>query len=145
MTSDLQALVNQARTLPTSNQTKPKEAAAPSVVNIRPTIRQEIADVEKTQAAERSAIVASQEKNDSKSFIEQTVNSLNEHNFNVKRSLRFEVDDQTGVTVITVKDTRTQEVIRQIPSEELLKLAQHIQSLTEEFSESKGFLVSTEA
>ena len=143
MTSDLQALVNQARTLTASNSPKPKENT-PSVVNIRPTVRQEIADAEKTQGIERSA-APQQDAKDSKAIIEQTVNSLNENNFNVKRSLRFEVDDQTGVTVITVKDTSTQEIIRQIPSEELLKLAQHIQSLTEEFSESKGFLVSTEA
>lgn len=41
----------------------------------------------------------------------------------VARSLRFSIDGETGKTVITVVDSATKEVIRQIPSEEILAIA----------------------
>ncbi|HYM34572.1 MAG TPA: flagellar protein FlaG [Steroidobacteraceae bacterium] len=43
------------------------------------------------------------------------------------RTLQFQVDDATGMTVVTVKDSETGDVIRQIPSEEVLRLARTIQ------------------
>ena len=42
----------------------------------------------------------------------------------IDRDLRFRVDAASGRTVVTVVDGETQEVIRQIPSEELLRMAQ---------------------
>ena len=39
------------------------------------------------------------------------------------RALQFSVDDATGRTVVTVKDAATGETIRQIPSEEAMRLA----------------------
>lgn len=44
----------------------------------------------------------------------------------VGRALEFRVDEATGRTVITVRITATGEVIRQIPNEEVLELAKHI-------------------
>ena len=44
----------------------------------------------------------------------------------VKRQLEFSIDDQSGRTVITVRDSDTQEVIRQIPNEEALNFARKL-------------------
>lgn len=47
-------------------------------------------------------------------------------------SLEFSVDRQTGKTIVRVIDTATHEVIRQIPSEEMLAIARaldHLQGL----------------
>jgi flagellar protein FlaG len=41
----------------------------------------------------------------------------------VGRELEFRVDDDTGRTVITVRDVESGEVIRQIPGDETLRLA----------------------
>lgn len=41
----------------------------------------------------------------------------------IGRQLEFRVDENSGRTVITVKDSSTGEVIRQIPGEESLRLA----------------------
>lgn len=41
----------------------------------------------------------------------------------VGREVEFRVDDDTGVTVVTVRETATGKVIRQIPNEEVLQLA----------------------
>jgi flagellar protein FlaG len=46
----------------------------------------------------------------------------------VGRELEYRVDDETGMTVVTVRAKATGEVIRQIPNEELLQLAQRFQS-----------------
>lgn len=42
------------------------------------------------------------------------------------RNLEFRVDDATGHTVITVRDASTGDVIRQIPNEEALAIAQRL-------------------
>ncbi len=42
----------------------------------------------------------------------------------INRDLRFRVDEASGRTVVTVLDGETKEVIRQVPSEELLRMAQ---------------------
>jgi flagellar protein FlaG len=44
------------------------------------------------------------------------------------RSLNFSIDDQTGYNIVRVTNPATGEVVRQMPSDELLRLAH---SLTE--------------
>jgi flagellar protein FlaG len=44
----------------------------------------------------------------------------------MNRYLEFQVDEQSGRTVVTAKDRNTGEVIRQIPSEEVLRLARNL-------------------
>jgi flagellar protein FlaG len=41
----------------------------------------------------------------------------------VGRSVQFSIDSASGETVVSVRDAATGEVIRQIPSEEALRLA----------------------
>ncbi|RBW47425.1 hypothetical protein DS885_03235 [Psychromonas sp. B3M02] len=54
--------------------------------------------------------------------IAQTVQEMNEFLHDMKRNLSFSVDDELGKSVIIVKDSDSDEVIRQIPSEELVVL-----------------------
>jgi flagellar protein FlaG len=44
------------------------------------------------------------------------------------RSLSFSVDETTGYNVVRVVNPETQEVIRQLPSEELLKIARSMET-----------------
>ena len=46
----------------------------------------------------------------------------------VGRELQFRVDSASGKTVVSVRDAATGDVIRQIPSEEALRLAQSLGS-----------------
>lgn len=46
-------------------------------------------------------------------------------------SVNFSVDEESGNTVIKVKDAETQNVIRQLPSDEWLAMAQRIQESLE--------------
>ena len=74
----------------------------------------------------------------SREEIDSTVSSLNEAVQQVSRELQFRVDKDSGRTVVTVLDGDTEEVIRQIPSEQVLALAKNIETL-------KGILFSAEA
>ncbi|GIX22683.1 MAG: hypothetical protein KatS3mg121_1466 [Gammaproteobacteria bacterium] len=46
-----------------------------------------------------------------------------------QRSVQFRLDETSGRTVITVVNTQTDEVVRQIPPEQLLKLAGMIEKM----------------
>ncbi|NMF99666.1 flagellar protein FlaG [Aromatoleum toluolicum] len=56
----------------------------------------------------------------------------------VAQDLRFSIDDDTGRTVVKIIDSSTDEVIKQIPSEEVLAIAKALDKL-------RGLLVRQEA
>ena len=60
------------------------------------------------------------------------VKRLNEHVQMVNRDLQFSVDEQSGRSVIRVVNAETQELVRQIPSEEVLRISQYIKEQTDE-------------
>lgn len=51
--------------------------------------------------------------------------------------LRFDVDEKSGRSIVTVVDAKTGDLVRQIPSEEMLKLVQNLSD--------RGVLVDTKA
>ncbi|MBZ0333233.1 flagellar protein FlaG [Marinobacter sp. AL4B] len=57
----------------------------------------------------------------------QAVSQLNDFVQNVQRDLQFEVDNESGQTIVKVVDQSTQEVIRQMPNEVALRLAEKLQ------------------
>lgn len=61
--------------------------------------------------------------------VDRAVARLNELMSGNRRSLRFQVDQDAGRTVITVINPQTKEVIRQIPPEELLSIARSLEQL----------------
>ncbi|MGB5719012.1 MAG: flagellar protein FlaG [Gammaproteobacteria bacterium] len=58
------------------------------------------------------------------------VNQLNGYMEETQRGLRFSIDDDSGRTIVRVVDTETDEVIRQIPSEEMLVVIRHFSEMT---------------
>jgi flagellar protein FlaG len=58
--------------------------------------------------------------------LEAAVRKLNAAMAASQRNLSFRIDEGTGRTVITVLDATTKEVIRQIPSEEVLAMSQQL-------------------
>lgn len=46
----------------------------------------------------------------------------------VGREVEFRVDEDTGMTVVTVRETASGDVIRQIPNEEVLQLARRLEA-----------------
>jgi len=61
--------------------------------------------------------------------VTQAVERLNGMMQSGQQSLRFAVDDDSGRMVVRVMDAQTEEVIRQIPSEETLRFAEYVDGL----------------
>ncbi|EHJ05413.1 flagellar protein FlaG [Marinobacter manganoxydans] len=59
--------------------------------------------------------------------LDDAVRQLNDFVQNVQRDLQFEVDNDLGQTIVKVVDQSTKEVIRQIPDELALRLAENLQ------------------
>jgi len=58
--------------------------------------------------------------------VKQAARQLETFMESMNRYLEFRVDEDSGRTIVTVKDKTTGDVIRQIPSEEVLRLAQNL-------------------
>lgn len=63
---------------------------------------------------------------DGKEQLASAVAKLNDYIQSVQRDLRFTLDETNGRSVITVIDSRSNEVIRRIPEEITLSLAQKL-------------------
>ena len=70
--------------------------------------------------------------------LDTAVKAVNEFVNTVNKDLQFSVDGDTGKTVVKVIDKNTNEVIRQVPSEEMMVIAKALNSI-------KGLLVQQKA
>jgi len=82
-------------------------------------------EIESTNPAELMK-EESEEKQVDKEELQQAVASLNQYVQTFERKLDFQLDEESGVTVIKVYDADDEKLIRQIPNEEALTLAQHL-------------------
>lgn len=80
----------------------------------------------------------------SRDDLESVVSQLKDYVQSMQRDMDFHVDDATGRVVIQVIDSNSNEVIRQIPSEEILAIARHLADALEN-DESKGFFIELKA
>ncbi len=67
--------------------------------------------------------------------VDKIVENLNHKVQDIRRELHFTFNAESGRTVISVVDSETKEIIRQIPPEEVVSLAEH-------FNEHSGLLMS---
>lgn len=65
----------------------------------------------------------------SRSNIKEAVEKINQQMQSNNRNLSFAIDDAADQVVITVKNSNTGEVIRQIPDESLLRVAHNIEDI----------------
>ncbi len=61
---------------------------------------------------------------------EEIVEALNEHMDMLKTSLGFSINKKADQIVVTVKNRESDEIIRQIPAEELIKIQEKMEELT---------------
>ena len=60
--------------------------------------------------------------------LEEAVSKVSDFVQNYQRNLQFSVDGDSGRTIIKVVDAETEEVIREIPPEHVIKLARRLNS-----------------
>jgi len=142
MSTDINMLATGLRTSTDSAMTGNK------VVQLRPAARQETAAVAEGVASSTATVIVDAQQTSTAKPEQDDVETLRakvaELNQGVQRRLHFAIDDAAGLTVITVRDRDTDEVIRQIPSEELVALARYFSQVTGEEGVSKGLLLRAE-
>ena len=69
---------------------------------------------------------------------EQAVQAVEQRVQNLQRRLQFSIDEDSGRTIVKVIDRETDEVIRQIPQEEMIALARRLEAST-------GLLITDQA
>ncbi len=88
---------------------------------------------EKAETVQTEQAVATDELGEAVENINQFVNSQG-------RTLNFSVDEESGKPIVKVIDFETKEVIRQIPSEEVLTMAKAIKRLQEDLGSATGLM-----
>ncbi len=73
----------------------------------------------------------------------EAVESINQFVNAQMRTLNFSVDENSGKPVVKVVDFDTKDVIRQIPGEEVLKMASAIKRLQEDLGSATGLLINS--
>lgn len=140
-TSDLPGFEQNARTPQstesTENNLSSQEQDANSILNRETETAQSV----KANASEADTI----QREESVVEIEQALGQISEFLQNRNTQLAFSVDEATDRRVVTVKDSSSGDVIRQIPSEEVLKFAERINELQSEFGSSAGILLQGQA
>ena len=59
--------------------------------------------------------------------IESVTRQIDSYLRSMNKSLQFSVDKTTGETVVAIRDDETGEIIRQVPGEDALRIAQRIE------------------
>ncbi len=104
-----------------------------NVAAVTPQISQSIAnsktpDVNKAVSAPESSKPA--EKTEiSVEELQAAIDKLNDFMRQGQRSLSFSVDQSADEVIVKVVDTQTQELVRQIPNEETLRIKEHLESM----------------
>ncbi len=92
-------------------------------------------DTQQQQAAQQAAAGGVDART-----LQQAVGQLNTYAQNLNRALQFRVDRDSGETVVRVLDSTTDEVIRQIPTEEVLTIANRMRAASKN-SGNAGVLI----
>jgi len=121
---------------PPSLPEKATEGAAAAEKTAQPGSTAE-STLEKGKAAD-SAAPAEQESSTVEASLDDVVEELNRTIQQQTRALKFTIDERQGKPVVSVVDKETDEVIRQIPSEVALQVADALEDVT-------GALVSEHA
>lgn len=88
--------------------------------------------VETSRAIERNTEAPALEK------VKQAVQNINKSLQSMSRDLEFSVDSDSNRTIVKVVDSKTKEVIRQIPSQEALEISKALDTV-------RGLLIKQQA
>ena len=96
--------------------------------------------VEQTDKVARELADTQDTLNSNSVNIESAVAEISEFVQSTNRSLSFSIDEQSKRSVVKVTDTDSGDVIRQIPSEEVLALSERIKELQTDVGAAVGVL-----
>ena len=89
----------------------------------------EAAPVVKTQPKPPEKVDLGYDPKQERAKLQQAIDQLNSQMKEKNRDLSFNLDERINRTIITVKKMETGEVVRQIPSEDFVKLAHSLEDM----------------
>ena len=104
----------------------------------QPTAAQSAAEATRTTSETQAPAATGENAAVTSENLTSAVKAVNDFVNSVNSNLLFSVDDDTGKTIVKVVDKNPDEVIRQIPSEEMLSIAKALDNI-------KGLLVKQKA
>ncbi|GMR19930.1 MAG: flagellar protein FlaG [Gammaproteobacteria bacterium] len=104
---------------------------ATSVNQTTPANRQQLPDGGDKQPSKSGASAVNSQD------VKQAAEKLNEYVQVIRRDLKFSVDEDTGRTIVKVIDSRSGELIRQIPDEEVIAISKLV---GEHLEQAEGIL-----
>ena len=142
---------------PTGNsqqvQIKPDKNALPAISTdaankesaVQPTTPVQPTGTTSQETESQTALISSQNTSetaeDADTSVEGAVEKPNSFMSSMNRDLEFEFDKDISRTIVTIRDTSTQEVVRVVPSEITVKLAKNLQENLEGDQKSVGQLL----
>ncbi len=85
--------------------------------------------VDSSESAGVFVVAAAKKSEHSERDLQQAVTQLNDFAQTIQRNLHFSIDKESGILVTKVVDSKSNEVIRQIPNEETVALAHSLATL----------------
>jgi flagellar protein FlaG len=100
-------------------------AAVPSTAPAAPVQREALPALRSAEAASQPETAERQPKPETEE-VKEAVKDIQDFVNTVTTDLRFTVDKETGRTIVSVVDSKTQQIVRQIPTEDIMKIARNI-------------------
>ena len=97
-----------------------------AALNEKSTTLQAVTKAERDVAPLDTAVTDAKAERDT---LETAVSNLQDFTQNIQRNLNFSINESTGRTVVEVTDRESGEVIRQLPTEEALRLAESLDEM----------------
>lgn len=114
---------------------RPVAAEAPPA-NLRQVFSSQASGATQLQSEQSDSEAKNVEAN--RQVLEDAVKQTNDFLKPINNSIQFSLDDDTGKTIVKVIDLATKDVIRQIPSEEMISIVKAIDKM-------KGLLIQQKA
>jgi flagellar protein FlaG len=88
--------------------------------------------VDSSESAGVFVVASAKKPEHSERDLQKAVTQLNDFAQTIERNLHFSIDKESGILITKVVDSESNEVIRQIPNEETVALAQSLATLGHE-------------
>ena len=128
-------------TIKASNAITAKIEIGASAIKSRPEQDVELnpnAIIQAVDESQKVEAIKDEETKQSPEEMQKLVNELSDMMSVMRKGLAFKIDEVSGTNIVSVMDVESGDVIRQIPNEEALELAQKLSEVT-------GLLMKTEA
>lgn len=128
-----------------ANSNIAQQLKQPPVTSEQQSVQAESSSTQPSIDSEKGKVVEQAADKSSVKEVETAVAEVNEFVQSQSRQLNFSIDEKSNRSVVKVTDSDTGDVIRQLPSDEVLKLAARIKDLQSDVGAAVGVLFNKQA